>query len=95
MDCMVSERTIKTDIVRIGAHPAGFGLYLFHYKPAYQERFGHGLQFGVMVEEVVEILPAAVSLGEDGLRRVDYALLGIHRSVAEATVVDFPRAEHC
>ena len=37
---MSSDRAIKENIVRIGTRPAGFGLYLFGYKPAYRETAG-------------------------------------------------------
>jgi hypothetical protein len=72
-----SERAVKENIVRIGTHPAGFGLYLFDYKPAYRETAGFGRQFGVMADEVETILPQAVVMGLHGCKTVDYALLGI------------------
>jgi hypothetical protein len=71
-----SDTELKTNVARIGTHPAGFGLYLFDYKPEFQH-FGAGRQFGVMAQEVECIVPQAVSLGVDGYRRVDYAALGI------------------
>lgn len=74
-----SERAIKTGIVRVGTHPMGIGLYLFDYKPEYQKSCGHGRQFGVMAEEVEQCMPEAVSMGPDGLKLVDYGMLGIHR----------------
>ena len=42
----------KNNVVRIGTHPLGLGLYLFDYKPEYQDRCGQGRQFGVMADEV-------------------------------------------
>lgn len=74
---MASERAMKESIVRIGTHPMGFGLYLFDYKPAHRDRWGHGRQFGVMADEVESIVPQAVSRHEDGHRVVDYALIGV------------------
>ena len=76
-----SERRIKENIVRIGVHPLGIGLYLFDYKPEYREMFGVGRQFGVMIDEVEIVLPEAVSLHLDGLKRVDYAMLGIEQTL--------------
>jgi hypothetical protein len=76
---LISDAAYKENAVRIGEHPAGFGLYLFDYKPAFRDAFGHGRQFGVMAQEVEPIVPEAVTMGDDGYRRVDYARLGITR----------------
>jgi hypothetical protein len=78
-----SERYLKKRIVRVGDHPLGFGLYLFDYKPEYRDLAGagHGRQFGVMIDEVEPIVPQAVSMGEHGFKLVDYAMLGIARTV--------------
>lgn len=74
-----SEPSLKEDVVRVGEHPAGFGLYLFSYKAEYRDECGHGRQFGVMADEVEAIVPEAVMVGENGYRLVDYARLGITR----------------
>ena len=76
-----SDRTLKENIVRIGTPPAGFGLYLFDYKPEFRETAGYGRQFGVMADEVEAVLPQAVVMHPDGYKRVDYALLGIDIAV--------------
>jgi hypothetical protein len=76
-----SDRNAKESIVRIGTHLLGFGLYLFDYKQAYQERYGYGRQFGVMADEVAMVMPEAVSLHPDGYRMVNYAMLGISRRI--------------
>ena len=47
-----SDRRMKRNIVRIGEHPRGFGLYLFDYEPERQARWGRERQFGVMADEV-------------------------------------------
>ena len=72
-----SDRALKENIVRVGTHPAGFGLYLFDYKPEFREAAGVGRQFGVMADEVEAVLPQAMVMHTDGYKRVDYALLGI------------------
>ena len=77
MTKLTSDPACKQQVERIGVHPLGIGLYLFHYRPEYRDRFGHGRQFGVMADEVEAVLPAAVSRDADGLRRVDYAMLGV------------------
>ena len=74
-----SDRTIKQNIVRIGEHPLGIGLYLFDYKPEFREECGFGRQFGVMADEVEMVMPEAVSMHENGYKRVDHRLLGITR----------------
>ena len=74
---MVSDRNAKQNIVRIGTHPLGIGLYLFDYKPEFEPVAGYGRQFGVMADEVEAVLPQAVVMHPDGYKRVDYALLGI------------------
>ena len=75
---MSSDPALKENIVRIGDHAAGFGLYLFDYKAEFSD-CGTGRQFGVMADEVEAIVPAAVSIGANGFRQVNYALLGITR----------------
>ncbi len=75
-----SDRNVKENIVRIGEHPLGIGLYLFDYKPAFRDQWGHGRQFGVMAQEVETVMPAAVCTHPDGYKMVDYAMLGISRT---------------
>ncbi len=75
---------LKENIVRVGTHPLGIGLYLFDYKPEYRELAGFGRQFGVMADEVEVVLPQAVVMHPDGYKMVDYALLGI--DIAEHSV---------
>jgi hypothetical protein len=72
-----SDRSIKENILRIGTHPLGIGLYLFEYKPHYREECGNGRHFGVMADEVESVLPRAVGRHARGHKTVDYAMLGI------------------
>lgn len=72
-----SDRRAKCDLIRIGRHPLGFGIYLFHYKPELRARFGTAQQFGVVADEVEAVLPEAVEMHGDGFKRVDYAMLGV------------------
>ena len=74
----MSERRLKENIVRVGDHPLGFGLYLFDYKAEFAGQ-DVGRQFGVMVDEVEPIVPGAISVGADGIKRVNYGMLGIVR----------------
>lgn len=77
-----SERRCKEGIVRIGEHPLGIGVYLFEYKPEHRDRWGHGRRIGVMVDEVETVMPAAVSMGADGYKKVDYSMLGVNPVVS-------------
>ncbi|MEO6387294.1 MAG: tail fiber domain-containing protein [Croceibacterium sp.] len=74
-----SDPAFKENVVRVGEHAAGFGLYLFDYKPEFRDAFGHSRQFGVMADEVEQIVPEAVSVDDSGYRFVNYSLLGITR----------------
>ena len=73
----MSDPAAKENIVRVGEHPAGFGLYLFDYKAEFRDAWGHGRKFGVMADEVAAIVPEAVVVQANGYRAVDYARLGI------------------
>lgn len=74
-----SDLRLKENIVRIGEHPQGFGIYLFDYKEEFRSSEGNGRQFGVMAQEVAPIIPEAVVTDANGIMRVDYARLGITR----------------
>jgi len=74
---MTSDRSLKQNIIRIGNHPLGFGLYLFEYKAEYRERCGDGRHFGVMADEVEKVMPRAVVPGFDGFKAVNYGQIGI------------------
>ena len=74
---MPSDRAVKQDIVRIGTHPLGFGLYLFRYKPQFQGAYGRGRHLGVMADEVAAVAPRAIKSAATGRAVVDYGMLGI------------------
>jgi len=80
-NCTTSDRNLKENIVSVGEHPLGIGLYLFNFKPAYRCTCGDGRQFGVMADEVERVLPEAVHVHPDGYKVVDYTMLGINRSL--------------
>jgi Chaperone of endosialidase len=50
-----------------------------HNLPLYAFRYiGKDEQYeGVMAQDVLEVMPSAVSVGEDGYYRVNYEMLGI------------------
>lgn len=62
-----SDRRLKSDILRTGTHPRGFGLYTYTI-------FGQR-QSGVMADEVAAILPEAVTTHPSGFQMVDYSML--------------------
>jgi hypothetical protein len=68
------------NIVQIGKHWLGFGLYLFDYKSEYSVAGREGRQLGVMADEVEPIMSSAVSIHPNGYKMVNYAMLGISRS---------------
>ena len=76
-----SDRTLKENIVRIGKHPIGIGLYLFNFKSKYREQLSSDRQFGVMADEVETVMPEAVFTNPDGYKMVNYSMLGINRAV--------------
>jgi hypothetical protein len=75
-----SDRNVKENIVRIGVHPLGIGLFLFDYKSEFRDEWGHGRQFGVMAQEVETVMPEAVCTHPDGYKIVYCGMLGIRRA---------------
>jgi hypothetical protein len=75
---MTSDARCKTDIVKIGVHSAGFGLYLFRYRPEFNTLPRRIRHFGVLAQEVEAVFPQAVSMDPNGFKRVNYTALGIH-----------------
>jgi hypothetical protein len=67
----VSDMRLKTDIRRVGTTTHGLPLYTFRYVGA------PGLYEGVMAQDVLGVMPEAVSVAEDGYYRVDIELLGV------------------
>ena len=80
VDMMVSDRSIKENIVRVGDHSLGIGLYLFDYKSEYRKQWGSGRQFGVIADEVETVMPEAVVIHPDGYKMVNYGMLGIRHT---------------
>lgn len=67
-----SDRRLKRNIRLVGMSAGGFKLYSFEYKSAND---GLGTFIGVMADEVRQILPEAVTRGDDGFDRVYYGML--------------------
>lgn len=67
-----SDVRLKTDIEQVGTTVYGLPLFHFRYKD------GDGARFeGVMAQDVLKVMPEAVSVGENGFYRVHYRRLGI------------------
>ena len=66
-----SDIRLKEDITLLRHLPSGIGLYRYRYKSGTQT------YVGVMAQEVVGFVPAAVVLGDDGFLRVNYDKLGL------------------
>jgi hypothetical protein len=62
-----SDRRLKSNIVRIGTHPLGIGVYEY-------DIFGTR-QRGVMADEVEQVRPEAVITRDDGFQMVNYGML--------------------
>lgn len=77
MNMQASDRSLKTNIVKVGSHPLGFGLYLFDYLDAGRPGCASGRRFGVMADEVQAVRPGAVSRRSDGYLAVNYGMIGI------------------
>jgi hypothetical protein len=67
----VSDLRLKENVIRIGTTRHGLPFYTFSYvgKP---ERYA-----GVIAQDVLSIMPEAVSIADDGFYRVDYQRLQI------------------
>ena len=62
-----SDRRLKSNIVKVGTHPLGIGIYEY-------DIFGER-QRGVMADEVEKVMPEAVMTHESGYKMVDYGAL--------------------
>ena len=67
---MMSDRRLKSDIVRIGT--------TVHGLPTYEYTIFGRRQHGVMADEVEKVMPEAVSLHPSGFKQVNYTMLGLH-----------------
>lgn len=67
----VSDIRLKRDVVRVGTHENGCGIYRFKYLWSDTE------YFGAIAQEVAQHAPEAVSDGPGGFLAVDYAALGM------------------
>lgn len=66
-----SDIRLKHDIALLGQTDNGLGLYRYRYNWSEQ------LYVGVMAQEVEKVVPAAVTQGPDGFKRVNYESIGL------------------
>ena len=70
-DEIASDSRLKTDIAQVGSTVYGLPLYNFRY-------IGRAEVYeGVMAQDVLKVMPSAVSRGSDGYYRVKYKQLGV------------------
>ncbi len=66
-----SDIRLKADVHWVGTTAHNLPLYTFKY-------IGNDDRYeGVMAQDVLEVMPAAVIIGEDGYYRVNYEMLGV------------------
>ena len=70
LGALASDIRVKRDIVPVGHLANGLRLYRYRYV------WSSTLYVGVIAQEVLEVVPAAVTRGRDGYLRVDYRRLG-------------------
>jgi hypothetical protein len=66
-----SDIRLKTNIRQVGTTAHNLPLYTFNYLGE------DDLYEGVMAQDVLKVMPAAVIVGEDGYYRVKYDMLGV------------------
>ncbi len=72
-----SDRRLKTDVVQVGTTHNGLPLYHFRYIG------GQELYAGVMAQDVLSYMPAAVLPMASGYLAVNYQMLGLQMTVVE------------
>ena len=71
----LSDIRTKQDIRKIGVLDNGLNIYQYYYKPEFRDECGHGLQIGVMAQEVEKFKPEAICHLSNGLKAVDYSMV--------------------
>ena len=67
----ISDVRLKKDVVRVGTHAMGFGIYRFKYL------WSDTAYVGVLAQEVLKKVPHAVKTGPGDFLAVDYDALGM------------------
>jgi len=72
-----SDIALKRDIKRVGKLPNGINVYKWSWTEEAKKIVGNQPEYGVIAQEVQEILPHAVKRGDHGYLMVNYAALGV------------------
>jgi endosialidase-like protein len=73
-----SDMRLKRDVVRLGTHANGCGIYSFRYL------WSDTKYVGAIAQDVLEHVPDGVLAGPGGFLAVDYAALGMAMRAADA-----------
>jgi hypothetical protein len=71
----ISDVSLKTNIEPVGKLPNGIKLYTWDWTEKGKELAGDTPTYGVLAQEVQQIIPEAVTRGEHGYLTVDYSKL--------------------
>jgi hypothetical protein len=71
-----SDKRLKTNIKQVGKLDNGIKLYTWKWTAEAKKIVNNQPEYGVIADEVLEIMPEAVQRGTDGYLRVDYAAVG-------------------
>lgn len=71
----ISDVSLKTNIEPVGKLPNGINLYTWDWTEKGKELAGDTPTYGVLAQEVQQIIPEAVTRGEHGYLTVDYSKL--------------------
>ena len=72
-----SDKRLKTNIKQVGQLDNGIKLYTWKWTAEAKKIVNNQPEYGVLADEVQDIMPEAVSRGPDGYLRVDYAAVGV------------------
>src|SRR5262249_58040627 len=79
-----SDIRLKHDITLLGRLDNGLGFYRFNYNGS------NKAYVGVMAQEVLQVVPEAVTRGRDGYLRVNYTRLGVKFGTYERWLASGP-----
>ena len=70
-----SDIRTKENIKKLGELPNGLNVYEYEYKKEFKDHqlAGHGKHIGLMAQEVLKVIPEAVSIDESGYMVLDYS----------------------
>jgi hypothetical protein len=75
MPYMLSDRSAKKNVTKIGKLDNGLNLYRFEYIDDMKDMFGYGEHIGCMADEVENVFPDAVMMHDSGYKMVNYGVI--------------------